>query len=209
MKKIYLILIVLITLSCKAQTPIIPIYDNGGIFGEQQNAYYKDVEGYFNQFVGTWLFTNGTKVLKVTFVKKERMLMENSYYVDFLVGEFQYIENGVEKANTLSNLIINYNNAFNYNLYSLVRIRKTSYPRCEECETDEKRLEMKFTEPANDDALLEAAFIMRRVIENGTEKLKVKFMMTSGACGLKPNSQEASTATIHSIPYGEYTLIKQ
>ena len=30
------------------------------------------------------------------------------YYTDFLVGEFRYVENGVEKTNTLSNLSINH-----------------------------------------------------------------------------------------------------
>ena len=68
---------------------------------------------------------------------------------------------------------------------------------------------MTFDEPTNDDALLEANFIMRRAVENGVEKIKVTFIMTSSACGFKKDSDGISTSREHSIPYGEYTLIKQ
>jgi hypothetical protein len=32
------------------------------------------------------------------------------------VGEYKYVKNGVEKINTLPNLLINHSNRFNYNL---------------------------------------------------------------------------------------------
>jgi hypothetical protein len=49
---------------------------------------------------------------------------------------------------------------------------------------------------------------MRRVIENGVEKIKIQFAMESVASGFKEDGS-VSVARSHTIPYGEYTLIKQ
>ena len=74
MKKILLItVIVFATLSCKAQNPIIPSYNNGATFGEVNNAYYKDVDNFLNQFEGIWQYTTTTDTLTVRFVKKLKM----------------------------------------------------------------------------------------------------------------------------------------
>ncbi|AWM12589.1 hypothetical protein DI487_01005 [Flavobacterium sediminis] len=209
MKKIlYVLLLSLAFTHCKAQNPIIPRFDPNFYLGDVDGAYYKDVDNYLDQFVGTWMYTEGDTILKVTFFKKEMLLIDNSYYEDCLVGEFQYIEDGVEKANTLSNLDVNYLGLFDYNMYSVTRIRKTSYPVCDECNANEKRLVMFFTEPANDDDCLEGMWAMRVVVEGGVQKLKVQFRFETVACGYKEDGTP-STADYFSIPFGDYTLIKQ
>ena len=214
MKKILLItVIVFATLSCKAQNPIIPSYNNGATFGEVNNAYYKDVDNFLNQFEGTWQYTTTTDTLTVRFVKKLKMKLTYGrifYYTDFLVGEFRYVENGVEKANTLSNLSINHLNAFNYNLYSSSKIGKYNYPRCNECDDTVERLRITFDEPANDDDMLAADFVIRHEIEAGVEKIKVQFVLTTSPIGIKKGSDTTpSVARKHTIPYGNYTLIKK
>ncbi|MCO6173695.1 hypothetical protein NHF50_01415 [Flavobacterium sp. NRK F10] len=209
MKKTACILLLSLAFThCKAQNPIIPRFDPNFYLGDVDGAYYKDVDNYFDQFVGTWMYTEGDTILKVTFFKKEMMFKRNSYYADYLVGEFQYIENGVEKANTLSSLNINYTSPYNYNMWSLSQMRKTSYPVCDECGSDEKRLGMSFTEPANDDDCLEGMWAMRVVVEGGVQKFKVQFRFETVACGYKEDGTP-STADYFSIPFGDYTLIKQ
>lgn len=210
MKKIILILLLSITyVSCKAQ--IIPSYGNEP-YGEIDGAYYKDVNDELNPFIGTWVYSTLNDTLKVSFIKNKFLInSSHTYYSDELVGEFQYVENGIEKANTLSNLNTIHSNVFDYNMYSLGFIKKLAFPICNDCSLSDKRLVMVFDEPANDDYMLSANFVMRHIVENGVEKLKVQFIMTAGAGGYTKdlNSNATSTSTVHSIPYGEYTLIKQ
>ena len=58
-------------MNCKAQTPILPLYDDSLHFGDVSNAYYKDVDNFHGQFVGTWLYTNGYTTIKVVFEKRD------------------------------------------------------------------------------------------------------------------------------------------
>lgn len=208
MKNIIILFVIsLIFTNCKAQ--IIPRYGSEP-YGEIDGAYYKDVNNELNPFEGTWLYTTLNDTLKVTFVKKYHF-DRGEFFTDYLIGEFQYVEDGIEKANTLSNINVNHSSIFDYNMYSIAFVKKFAFPVCNDCTLADKRLVMHFDEPANDDSLLDANFIMRHVIENGVEKLKVQFIMISSADGINKdsNSNEPSTAERHSIPYGEYTLIKQ
>lgn len=212
MKNTMIIIIVICGFyTCKAQSPILDLHDNDLYFGDVNNAYYKDIEGFYNQFVGTWVYTSGNTMLKVKFKKKDMFyrVSANAFYADYLVGEFQYIENGVEKANTLSNLDIDHTDIFNYNIISIARVDLTGFPKCNDCPTGTVRMSMMFDEPANDDMTLTAAFVMRKVVENGVEKIKVQFQMEELASNVnKTNWDLPSTARKHTIPYGDYTLVK-
>jgi murein DD-endopeptidase MepM/ murein hydrolase activator NlpD len=64
MKKIILALIFITSFSCKAQNPVLPLYKSE--FAAINGAYYKDMDDFHNQFVGTWVLNNGTTYLKVT-----------------------------------------------------------------------------------------------------------------------------------------------
>ncbi|WP_187658389.1 hypothetical protein, partial [Flavobacterium macrobrachii] len=69
---------------------------------------------------------------------------------------------------------------------------------------------MFFDEPANDDSGLEAALIIRRVVENGVEKnIAQLYHIKSHNGRSKENIYGASTFRDFSVPYGFYTLIKQ
>lgn len=208
MKKVLCLLILVIALGCKAQTPILPRYGNLE-FAETHNAYYKDIDNFQQQFIGTWKYTNGATLLTVQF-KQIPMSYEESggglhYYEDYLVGEYKYIENGIEKVNTLPALSLNNQNPFKYNLQSSARINKDAYPKCPECGTDDKRLIFTFYEPTRDRFNgPQANFIVRVVQENGVAKIIAEFINTSQA-------YEAATEELKrfSLPYGKYVLIKQ
>lgn len=212
MKKI-VILIAFVTFSigCKAQ--VLDTYET--LLSETPpNAYLKDTQNFQDQFVGTWIYQNGQEYLEVKFIKKEMMLRRpgsKQYYEDFLVGEYKYIDNnGVLKVNSLDNLNINHNSIFNYNLHSGAKLNNNSYPICSTCPIGTERLYLDFDEPANDDFSLDAGFVIRRVVENGIEKLKVQFYNKSPKSGRKKgNFTESSTFIDFSLPYGDYTLIKQ
>ena len=95
MKHIIIILITTISFfNCKAQSPILSIDELGR--NNLNNAYYKDLNNELNPFEGTWLYANGNTSLKIVLVKKP-MYFNGKYYEDLIIGEYQYIENGVEK----------------------------------------------------------------------------------------------------------------
>jgi hypothetical protein len=119
MKKIITLLVIIaLSFACKAQT--LNIYET--LPSETPpNVYRKDIYNFQNQFVGTWVYQNGQEYLEVRFIKKEMFWRPapTQFYEDVLVGEYKYIDsNGIEKVNSLSNLNVNHDNLFNYNLYS-------------------------------------------------------------------------------------------
>ena len=91
-------------ISCKAQTPVFDITDySNRSTSEVPNRYIKDISNLLDPFVGTYIYNDGTKILKIVLQKKTMSLRYN-YYEDLIIGEYQYIEDGVEKSNTLYKL---------------------------------------------------------------------------------------------------------
>ena len=109
MKNIFIILLAIVATHCKAQTPIVDLQTwDGDII---PNMYLKDTNNVLNPFEGTWLYTNGTTSLKIILVKKSMKLLA-TYYEDLIIGEYQYVENGVEKFNSLNDLNTVYPNEY-------------------------------------------------------------------------------------------------
>lgn len=211
MKKIILTMI-LLNISCPSKAQIFDLNNNPN-YGDVTNGYYKDIENFQNQFEGTWIYQNGLEYLEVQFIKKEMMLHRpgpNQIYLDVLVGEYRYIGiDGIEKVNSLSNLTINHDSFYDYNINSGPKITLANYPKCDECPAGTERLYMFFDEEGNDDFGLKAIFVIRRVIEGGIQKLKVQFIhMNSASNQNKLNLDSPSTFRDFSLPYGNYTLIK-
>src|SRR5690606_854834 len=114
MKKIVLISVFVSSLYMYSQSsPIVPLEEWNGI--EVQGTYYKDTNNVYNQFEGEWLWQSGNNSLRIILQKKEQVYhqVKEWYYEDMLVGEYQYIENGVEKINTLANINSQHNNILN------------------------------------------------------------------------------------------------
>lgn len=215
MKKIILFLVfIAINTNCRAQ--IIDMYGSE-YYGEINGAYYKDVNNFNNQYLGTWLYTNGNTSLTITFISKSYLSRNNGkkfYYTDAIFGGYQYVENGVQKVNTLSNLNTNYGNNFyswrdNCYLVPGHKIKATSKPICTECLSDEWRLKMYLGEPDYDGMGVSSnSFVIRRFFEGGVEKLKVWFINTT-QIAFEDSSGNISSPAPYSLPTGEYVLIKQ
>ncbi len=104
MKKIIITIVLLFGLHCVAQNTIIDIPNWNGE-NNPPNFHLKDVNHILDNFVGTWLYTNGTTSLKIVLEKREHVLKGN-YYEDILIGEYQYrdITNNTDLFNSLPNL---------------------------------------------------------------------------------------------------------
>ncbi|MEM0544109.1 DUF6705 family protein, partial [Flavobacterium sp. j3] len=167
---------------------IIDAYDSNIITGEIEGAYYKDVNNFRQHFVGTWVYSQGSTQLTIAIQKRDNLVKFNglrNYNIDVLVGEYRYVENGVEKINTLPNINNNYGTTYRenkkHNLFGWLLLRRsTSFPRCNECEPNEKRIEFSYNEPNYDGmGVANGHLVVRPYLENGIEKIKVWFYTTN------------------------------
>ena len=208
MKNIKLVFLLLITTFSHAQTPILDLHTND--FGEIENAYYKDIENFYNQFEGTWIYSDSEITIRFKFIKKEMFNYQSNVncYHDVLVGEIQFLENNVEKINSLNNLRINFNSIFEYSLFSYGKTKlNITYP-CIGC-LSQYGILMRYNESSNNDICLEALFTMRRLTIGGVEKLNVQYSLSNSACGLQSDWETPSTNNQFIIPYGNYVLTKE
>ena len=118
MKNIFLILLAALSFTfCKAQvpagTPIIPLNSvNDDSFNLTNNgAYFKDTDNKFDQWVGTWQYTNGNTIFKIEIQKIEGVYFPANLthfplpincYMDVLIGGYYYEVNGVVISNHLA-----------------------------------------------------------------------------------------------------------
>ena len=162
-------------------------------------AYYQDMNFELNPFEGTYIYTNGQTTLKVVLVKKINSF-DGRNYEDLIIGEYQYIENGIEKINTLSNLSQNYTNQGRHSIHgNTVLLGKIM--GCFDCDLTEKRLSASLVENSTDNW---AQISIRRKVVNGNPAIELFVWWQLKAKELlQPNPPHAS------FPGGTYTLIKQ
>ena len=189
------------TITCKAQTPIIDIDDNQGY--DVNGAYYKDTKNQLNPFEGTYIYTNGTTSLKIVLQKKTMSNMNGFYYEDLIIGEYQYIENGIEKRNTLNKLNINYSDKKNHSIDSNFLLTGT-YRGCPDCSASEKRLSSGLVDYVAD-AL--ANIQIRRITVNGKAAIKLNIYWEmrekkDGQVLIKPFIAADDYILIKEIPVG-------
>ncbi|RWX01055.1 DUF6705 family protein [Flavobacterium cerinum] len=205
MKKINFIILILFTMLCKAQSPVKSLYDDRDING----AYYKDIYNDFDKFIGTWKYTNGSTSLTITLQKKVQyhkfFSNGDDYYLDVMVGEYKYIENGVEKINTLPFLFQNFDDPYKYNIAGSLIARPNSI-YCLGCGPNDRKLVLQFSDPTREIEGYEPQMMFQRADSGGVQKLKLIFRTISGMIveeGVEPPYSE------YTVPFGEYLLVKQ
>jgi hypothetical protein len=106
MKTLLKIILLILFVSCKAQT-LTPLYNDGTSpnDGIHPNRYYKDVDNDFGPYVGTWKSEIGNTSLTIIFNKVINDDFGNGDYFDLLVGEYKYVENGVTLVNSFPTLM--------------------------------------------------------------------------------------------------------
>lgn len=204
MKNILLLLIILSSISIKSQSVIIDIEESG--LGQSKDYYKKDINNLLDPFQGTYIYTNGIKTFKI--VLQKMIKQTNGYHFDdMIIGEYQYLENGIEKANTLSNIDIIYaHQSVNHGISGISLLWNNSRLwKCPQCNPNEKRLGATIRDKISG---RRADFLMRRTVVNGQEVMQVKiYNITTEAI----NVDDPSTFNEppFALPTGEFTMIKQ
>ena len=198
MKRIIIILI-LTTLSCKAQTIIKPMGTND-FCRNDPNCYEKDVNNEFDKFVGEWKYQNSNTSLTLK-LKKELHYQTStaSNYEDLLVGEYQYIENGVEKANTLADFDSPNISGYEHKISGGIFVRHLPSYCTDNSTPQEIKIELFIEDP--NDRFIQGRIILRYVHDNGTEKLEV--------CIYDYTTMAEDVNAKLPIPDGFYVFIKQ
>ena len=191
-----------IAISCKAQT-IVPLSQDHSDMYHKSNTYTKDVDNEFDKYTGTWKFQQGNTTLTIVFKKIIfDYYQKKNYYEDLLIGEYKYIENGIEKVNTLSILSNPPSTTGGYNIYGNRIVHRGVYPQCPECLLNEKRVILFINDSERE--YLDNAIVLRYKNENGTEKIIAK-IFKNGTSFMPPDNAPDEMR----VPYGEYVLIKQ
>jgi hypothetical protein len=117
---ITLLFIVIFLTSVNAQQ--LPLFQLNA--DNMKNNTFVDADSDLEPYVGTWLFQQGNTSFKIILQKKTQSYdSELNSYFDMLIGEYEYIENGVTIVNTLPLLNDTSIGDFNHNIngYSLRR----------------------------------------------------------------------------------------
>jgi hypothetical protein len=197
-----LLIIILTSISfftCKAQSIIVPL--GSGMDLKQHPSYYlKDVNNEFGKYVGEWKFDNGSSVI-VLKLKKEELYQTSpeTNYEDLLVGEYKYIENGLEIVNTLSDFDNSNVSGYDHKISGGVYSRRLPNWCTDNSTTQEIKVELFIEHPNND--LVEGRLILRHIIDNGVEKLET--------CIYQESNLSYDTNARIPIPDGNYVFLKQ
>jgi len=200
MRKIILIVIFLTGYFSIAQSQVVDILNKGG--NRETDTYYKDINNLLDPFEGTYIYSNGSTIFKMVLTKK--VLQYNGrYYEDLIIGEYQYINNGVEIANTLTEINTIYNNQRKHNIDGNLLVDKNYRVwQCPECNATENRLDTQLKDVVSSRY---ADLIMRRTTERGHEVMKIKITNISRVFHIEGQPTSADFA----LPIGEFTLTKQ
>ncbi|MCD0480768.1 MULTISPECIES: DUF6705 family protein [unclassified Chryseobacterium] len=203
MKNIFFLFILIFSVDLKSQSVTIDIIKSG--FGENSNYYRKDLNNLLNPFEGSYIYTNGTSTFKIVLKKMIKQPVD-SHYEDIIIGEYQYMENGIEKANTLSNLNIIYSDQFLKHGIAGNRVISKTNSRlwiCTQCNTNEKRIGLNIRDISTNRY---ADILMRRTVINGQQVMQVKIYNVNT---VSYNVDTESPPADFSLPLGEFIMIKQ
>jgi hypothetical protein len=206
MKNFILIIVFLVAFHSKAQTPVVSLFDTEE-YGDLAGAYYKDTYNDFNNFTGTWEYVNGPAVLKIVLQKKlQTYSTSGNFYRDMVVGGYQYIENGIEKVNTLNQLSDNSLEVYEYSIVGNTINVASNVPLCAECPPEQKRLLLDFKDPTRTaDINLYGEIILRRVDSGGVQKIELWLRQRGNIIYIDGTPPPY---TSFNVPWGKYVLTK-
>lgn len=197
MKTIYKLSIFLLSFNIIAQTPVIDIEDLD-FDTSMVNAYYKDINNFYDTFEGTWVYTNGNTSFKIVLTKVD-MQYTGRFYLDEMIGEYQYIENGVEQINTLNNT-----DQYSYGIWGGRLIKSTYLPPCDDCPENGRRLKITLSDRVRN---LSGTFTLKPILVGGQEALEGFLWGNGVAGGIDVNNPPPFTEM--TVPTGTFIFIKQ
>ncbi len=175
--------------------------------------YFKDTQGYFNQYIGTWQYNHTSLVIQLRFVKKTfvKSAINNTYKTDVLIGGIRIVKNGQEVLNTLSSVNETKNSVIDYFIYDGPRIQNTA--NCTLCTVPHQRINMHYDEPHNDNNHLADMFFLMYVHQTngGNSFLYLEFpedAVIGDPTQYDPEIENPPTKTSVLLPFGSYTFSK-
>ncbi len=202
MKNLFITLLLIFAKTIFAQNTIIALEDDNG--SKIPGAYYKDINNSLDTFVGTWLFNNGSETFKIVLQKDTLVSINNIYFKDLIIGEYQYIdENGVEKVNSLSNLSITLPHIYNHSIDGNFIVSDPSYWNCYDCSLGERRLMVSFSDPVNN---IGGSMLIKKTTVAGQEAIRIEISYLFKSVF---RYDEPVVIPTPSVPQGIHTLIKQ
>ena len=214
MKKIVSIVIFLISGYVSSQSfQQVDRYNHPGILYADNGYYFKDTQGYFNQFLGIWEHSSSNLTIQLKFIKKTIVNSEGSesYKTDALIGGIRIVKNGVEVVNTLNTINLNENSYVDYFMYNGPRYKNT--PDCMSCTTPDQRLFMYYDEPNNDNPNLAYMFFVMHVFKNFQQIPTLRVVFTENALLGDPTEYDTEfnhipTKTEVFLPFGTFDFKK-
>ncbi len=200
MKQLLNILLIFTIFSCKAQSIIKSLDGDGSCPPYDIDCYEKDVNNEFEKFEGTWLYLNGAT--QITFQLKKEIRYQafpNSNYEDLLVGEYKYIENGVEIANTLSDFDNSLISGYGHKISGGVFMHRLPSHCIDNSDVAEIKVMLFIKHPTQE--YTEGRVILRYLNDNGIEKLQA-CIYDNTTLGNIPNARIP-------IPNGYSEFVKQ
>ena len=198
-KYIYFTLLFFAIITCKAQSPV---YDISEPHEGPQNSYYKDLNGNLDGYDGIYRYTDANIVFKIALKKK--VTSYGYYYQDLVVGEFQFIKNGVELNNTLSNIDANYEDEeLNHVITGHLILTGTMWG-CPDCSPTEKRLRLSFVDNKSDNI---ASLDIRKTTVNGVPAIKVS-VSSGGDIRDKIIGDPVTTPLPPTMELGDYLMTR-
>ena len=167
-----------------------------------ENAYYKDVNNFFDQFEGTYSYTNGTTELTMVF-KKITNWYNSGYYQDLLAGEVKFVKDGVLKFDNLSRINQNLAHKYEHHIIGNSIIQPSELPVCSDCLANQKRARLIFFGRENNFG--GTIFLQKLPSQMGQpEKIKI-FILYSTNWSIEGQIEPQ----LPLISFGEYILVKQ
>ena len=166
-------------------------------------AYYKDTNNVFNDYEGTWLYNGGGITYRIK-LKKLTYSLLGSYHQDVLVGEYQFINNGVELVNTLSNINNTSNNQSDYKMWGSMIYTTPFWLNCTDCAPNEKRVHLGFGDLNSAITKLTASMTLKKTTVGGQEAIKA-YIGYPGPMMFR----DGDPIPVPTIPSGWYTFIKE
>src|SRR5690606_6589080 len=215
MKKYIVLIFSFITLNSFAQFTTVDIFNIPGNLRYSENGYYyKDVTGYFDQFIGTWQHQNGSTTFILKFEKRtfteSRPHVNTTFKYDDLIGVLKVIKNGVTVYDDLPTLNQNYSEAFDYNINSIDRVE--NFDDCYMCTYPRQRLYLKYDEPNNDNyAYLDLGMMIHTYVNNGVTKLQLNCrsdQVNPDAFLKLPDLDQPPTKTSLFLDFGTFDFVK-
>ena len=216
MKKTLIILYLFLTHSVTGQTFTETDLFNypSNIFYGDDGYYFKDTQGYLNQYTGTWQYNSTGLVIQLRFVKKTFIRNTSgteNFKTDALIGGIRIVKYGQEVLNTLSSVNETKSSDTDYFIHNGPRIQNTT--NCTLCTVPNQRIYIFYHEPNNDNNHLASMFFLMYIslTGGGTPFLRMEFpkeAVIGDPTQYDPEIENPPAKTTVLLPFGFYTFTK-